>query len=179
MRLKEISMDNTKVKVTSMVKGRIGVSLPDLRFKREWPRMGTSIPIDMSILQEAIFDPGFNRMVREGVLIIDDKKARIELGLESEESESSVFVLNEMQMVKLLKVSNIGEFEATLKQMSGAQRRTLADIAIEKEIDSYDKTELIKKYCGIDVRHTIDLNRQNKEEVAVKNEQQPNKRPLI
>lgn len=168
--------NNTKVKVTSMVKGRVGVSLPELRFKREWPRMGTAIPVDMSILQEAIFDPGFSRMINDGILVIDDKEARIKLGLESGED---FMPLNEMQMIKLLKVSDIKEFEDTLKKMSGAQRRTLADIAIEKEIDSFDKTDLIKKYSGLDVRKTIELNRKNREEVPQTQEPRPARNPMI
>ena len=168
--------NNTKVKVTSMVKGRVGVSLPELRFKREWPRMGTAIPVDMSILQEAIFDPGFSRMINDGILVIDDKEARIKLGLESGEDFMS---LNEMQMIKLLKVSDIKEFEDTLKKMSGAQRRTLADIAIEKEIDSFDKTDLIKKYSGLDVRKTIELNRKDREEVPQTQEPRPARNPMI
>lgn len=168
--------NNTKVKVTSMVKGRIGVSLPELRFKREWPRMGTAIPVDMSILQEAIFDPGFSRMINDGILVIDDKEARIKLGLESGED---FMPLNEMQMIKLLKVSDIKEFEDTLKKMSGAQRRTLADIAIEKEIDSFDKTDLIKKYSGLDVRKTIELNRKDREEVPQTQEPRPARNPMI
>lgn len=168
--------NNTKVKVTSMVKGRVGVSLPELRFKREWPRMGTAIPVDMSILQEAIFDPGFSRMINDGILVIDDKEARIKLGLESGED---FMPLNEMQMIKLLKVSDIKEFEDTLKKMSGAQRRTLADIAIEKEIDSFDKTDLIKKYSGLDVRKTIELNRKDREEVPQTQEPRPARNPMI
>lgn len=171
--------NNTKVKVTSMVKGRVGVSLPELRFKREWPRMGTAVPVDMSILQEAIFDPGFSRMISDGILIIDDKKARIELGLESGEKEEEFVPLNEMQMIKLLKVSDVKEFEDTLKKMSGAQRRTLADIAIEKEIDSFDKTDLIKKYSGVDVRKTIELNRKDKEDVPQAQEPRPARNPMI
>lgn len=168
--------NNTKVKVTSMVKGRVGVSLPELRFKREWPKMGTAIPVDMSILQEAIFDPGFSRMINDGILVIDDKEARIKLGLESGED---FMPLNEMQMIKLLKVSDIKEFEDTLKKMSGAQRRTLADIAIEKEIDSFDKTDLIKKYSGLDVRKTIELNRKDREEVPQTQEPRPARNPMI
>lgn len=171
--------NNTKVKVTSMVKGRVGVSLSELRFKREWPRMGTSIPVDMSILQEAIFDPGFSRMINDGILIIDDKEARIKLGLESGEKEEEFMPLNEMQMIKLLKVSDVKEFEDTLKKMSGAQRRTLADIAIEKEIDSFDKTDLIKKYSGLDVRKTIELNRKDREDVPQAQEPRPARNPMI
>lgn len=171
--------NNKKIKVVSMVKGRVGVSLPDLRFKRDWPRMGTVIPVDMNILQEAIFDPGFSRMIKDGVLLIDDKDARIELGLESSNEDENInIVLNEMQMLKLLKVSGLDEFETTLKKMSGAQRKTLAEIAIEKEIDSYDKTELINKYSGIDVRRTIDLNRKDKEvirESVDESEKAPNR----
>ena len=128
-----------KVKVTSMVKGIVGVSLPQLRFKREWPMMGATIPIDFEILQEAIFDPGFKHMLEQGILSIDDMEAKKKLGLEPDDAKEpeNLFVLNEMQMVRLLKVAPFEEFEAALKKMSKFQLNTLANLAIDKEIADY------------------------------------------
>ena len=157
-----------KVKVTIMVKGIVGVSLPQLRFKREWPMMGATIPIDFEILQEAIFDPGFKHMLEQGVLSIDDMEAKKKLGLEPDDAKEpeNLFVLNEMQMVRLLKVAPFEEFETALKKMSKFQLNTLANLAIDKEIADYDKTDLIKKTSGIDIRKGIEIRRMEKQEVA-------------
>ena len=157
-----------KVKVTSMVKGIVGVSLPQLRFKREWPMMGATIPIDFEILQEAIFDPGFKHMLEQGVLSIDDMEAKKKLGLEPDDAKEpeNLFVLNEMQMVRLLKVAPFEAFETALKKMSKFQLNTLANLAIDKEIADYDKTDLIKKTSGIDIRKGIEIRRMEKQEVA-------------
>lgn len=48
-------------------------------------------------------------------------------------------------MVRLLKVAPFEEFEIALKKMSKFQLNTLANLAIDKEIADYDKTDLIKK----------------------------------
>lgn len=157
-----------KVKVTSMVKGIVGVSLPQLRFKREWPMMGATIPIDFEILQEAIFDPGFKHMLEQGILSIDDMEAKKKLGLEPDDAKEpeNLFVLNEMQMVRLLKVAPFEEFEIALKKMSKFQLNTLANLAIDKEIADYDKTDLIKKVSGVDIRKGIEIRRMEKQDSA-------------
>lgn len=159
--------DVRKVKIRSGVKGRVGVSLPDLRFKRVWPKMDSSIDMDYNTLEEALFDGGFARMIKDGVLVIDDKQARVDLGLESEGAERQVaqITLNEMQMVKLLKVDSFADFKVTVDKMSRAQVETLCDLAIEKNVYDFEKTDYLKSKVGIDVRRTIELNRQDKEEV--------------
>lgn len=155
-----------KVKVKSGIKGRVGVNLPDLRFKRIWPKMDSSIEVDYKILEEALFDDGFARMIKDGVLIIDDPQARISLGLESSGAERRVakVTLNEMQMLKLLKVDTFDEFKIVVDKMSRAQIETLCDLAIEKNVYDFDKTDYLKNKVGIDIRRTIELNRQDKEE---------------
>ena len=156
-------MEDNKVKVVNMTKSRVGVNLPELRFKRSWPTMGAAIPVDFKVLEEAIFDPGFSHMIKNGTLHIDDKEARIKLGLEEEGNENSApIVLNEMQIVGLLKVSSYDKFAETLHNLSNSQIRTICQIAIEKEISDYDKAELLKKYTQIDVRKAIELNRLDK-----------------
>lgn len=159
-----------KVKVTSMVKGIVGVSLPQLRFKREWPMLGATIPVDFDILQEAIFDPGFKHMLEQGILSIDDMEVKKKLGLEPEDAKEpeNLFVLNEMQMVRLLKVAPFAEFEQTIKKLSSIQLTTMANLAIDKEIIDFDKTDLIKKISGIDIRKAIEIKRLEKQEATEK-----------
>lgn len=166
MSVKEKIMENKKINVVSMVRGRVGVNLPHLRFQREWPTMGTIIPVDMDILKEAIFDPGFSNMIKSGILLIDNMEAKVALGLEPETATKpeNIITFNEQQLIKLLKVSNIEDFEETIKKMSKIQLETLSQLAISKQIMDFDKTDLIKKYSGIDVRKAIELSRQNKEE---------------
>lgn len=155
--------NNRKVTITSMVNGRVGVTLPELRFKRSWPKMGTKVPVDYSILQEAIFDDGFARMLKDGILVIEDKQALQDLGLIDSSAIAEV-ALNEMQMIKMLKVDSLESFTETFNKMSMTQKKTLADIAIEKRIEDYDKCELIRNSTGINIRRTIELDRQAKEQ---------------
>lgn len=163
--------EDRKVKIKSGVKGRVGVNLPDLRFKRIWPKMDSSIEVDYKILEEALFDDGFARMIKDGVLIIDDEKAKIDLGLITEGAERRVakITLNEMQMLKLLKVDSFDDFKTTVDKMSRAQVETLCDLAIEKNVYDFDKTDYLKGKVGIDIRRTIELNRQDKQDITQTN----------
>ena len=69
-------------------------------------------------------------------------------------------------MVRLLKVAPFEEFEAALKKMSKFQLNTLANLAIDKEIADYDKTDLIKKVSGVDIRKGIEIRRMEKQDSA-------------
>lgn len=160
-------MAERTVNVKSGIKGRVGVNLPDLRFKREWPKINAVIPMDFEVVKDALFDEGFARMIKDGILIIEDKQTRIDLGLEGSDAiqQSAKVTLNEMQMLKLLKVDPIDSFKTTVDLMSKAQIETVCDLAIEKEIYDFEKTDYLKSKIGIDVRRTIELNRQDKEDV--------------
>ena len=67
-------------------------------------------------------------------------------------------------MIKMLKVDSLESFTETFNKMSMTQKKTLADIAIEKRIEDYDKCELIRNSTGINIRRTIELDRQAKEQ---------------
>ena len=49
---------NDKIYVKSMVDCIVGIDLPDLHLKKEWPRKGTRLPINKEVLMEAFYTPG-------------------------------------------------------------------------------------------------------------------------
>ncbi|MDD4876979.1 MAG: hypothetical protein PHQ86_07640 [Dehalococcoidales bacterium] len=153
----------TKIPVKNTSNNELLISLPDIRFKRKWPA-GATFKIDLSILQEAIYDGGFMTLMNKGILFIDSKEARVELGLEEEDAkEPTIKVYTGAQILKLLKASPTDEFVAALDSMSNEQRLMVADIAIEQKTTDINKAEAIKKACGVDVVKAIQLKAQNEE----------------
>lgn len=161
--------ENKKVKITNMLNCRVGITLPDLHYKRELPKKGSFIMMPWSILQEAYYDPGFNFMIQNRIVLIDDEEALIELGLAYKDETTKKIetelksVYNDSQMLRLLKVAPLAELEDVLKNCSKAQRLDFCDFAIENNISDLQKCDLLKKYGEIDVLNTILLNRKDGE----------------
>lgn len=154
-----MNIDGRKVKVKSMVNYSVGLIIPELRFKRDFSKEGEIKSIDFETLYEGVTSLGVRTLFEEGILYIEDKQDRIDLGLEEEDSTEEKFkILNRGQILKLLKVDPISVFEDTLKEISKEQVNRIASIAIEEKFTDFEKCKLIKKYCGIDVISSVQNN---------------------
>ena len=155
-----------KVNVISTVTGTVGITLPELHFKREWPRKGTKLAISKDILREAIYDPGTEYIFKTGMLYIDDMEFKKEIGLEPEDAvePENVIVLNDKQMKRYLTVAPVRDLKEVLPKLSKEQLKNLVNYAIENELTDIDKCNALKDITGIDVLKAVILNRQNKEE---------------
>lgn len=155
-----------KVKVTSMTKGQIVISVPDLRFKREWPKKNTTLPIDKDILREAIFIPGVEYMFKQGILYIDDMDFKIELGLEPETAKEpvNIIALTDAQMKRILTVLPITELKRELEKLTSTQKKELATYAIENECVDMAKIDVLNASLNIDLLRAVQLKRQNQED---------------
>lgn len=156
-------MENKKVEVRSAVNGKLTVNLPFLRFKRTWNVRNAKYPIDYSILEEAVMDPGVMYYFQRGMLVIEDAAVREHLGLDTE--DDPLFFLNDGQMMGLLKVDTTAKFKDALDKMSGEQRVTLAQLAIENELTDLDKIDLLRQYSEVDVAAAIKRSREAKAEL--------------
>lgn len=148
---------NYKVLIKNTTNHPVMVILQDAKFQREWTA-GASLKVPFSILEEGIFDKGFRFFLEKGVLFIEDKAVRVELGLEEEDGPPIFKVLNKSQMLKLLKVDSLEDFEKTFEDLSRDQRNSIIDLALEEKIVNIDKINIIKKYTGIDLLKAIQLN---------------------
>ena len=160
-------MENKKVIVTNMVNRRVGMTLPDLHFKRTWEEKGAKKPIDLEILEQAIYDPGVEYMFRQGILAIDDMEVKKFLGLEPEDATEpeNIIILTDAQRKRYLTVAPISELKEIMKSISYEQRLEMANYAIENNLDSVDRAEVIKSFTDIDVISAIRIKRQEKEGV--------------
>lgn len=154
--------DNSKIILTSECNGSLSVNIPDLRYKREWERKGAKKPIDWATLKEAIYDPGFEYMIKEGLLVIESKEALIELGfLEEGQEESKVIAapLSEAKLKRMSTVMPLSDFKLEIKNLSYEQLQALADYMIANSCADIAKAEIIKDIIGVDIMKSIQLNR--------------------
>ena len=154
-----------KIRVISMHQGPVSVNIPDLRFKREWPNKGSSIPIERETLEEMMYDSGFKYMIDTGMLYIEDLEVKKELGLEPEDATEpvNIIVLSDNDMKRMMTAMPQFEFDAKLKTLNYEQMLALADFAIKNELGDFGKCDAIKKACGKDILTAIKLNREDKE----------------
>lgn len=157
---------NDKVIVKSMSTGRIVIDLPDLRFKREWPKKYSKVSVDAEVLKEALYDPGVEYMINNGLLFIEDMDFKKEVGLEPEDAKEPVNIvpLDEKLMQRILKFMPLSQVGEELKKLNVEQRRMLVTYAIENEMISMDRVDIIKEICGVDLLKAISLKKANEEE---------------
>lgn len=156
-------MIDKKVMVKNETNSRLGINLPDIQLKRIWEKKGAIKPIPFDTLQQALYSPGVEYMFKQGMLSIEDRQVRIDLGLEEEDS-TTVVVLSDEQKRRYLSNLPMREFKEELGKLQYEQINSLVDYAIQEELTNMDKCEYLKKVTGIDIIRAIQLNRQAQEE---------------
>ena len=156
---------NERVIVTSMVNGTVGITMPNSRIKKVWPKKGTKLPIEKDMLREAIYEPGVEYMFKKGILYIEDMDFKIELGLEAEGTKvpTEVIPVDEKYLKRVLKLMPLSEMKAAIGKMSDNQKKELLDFAVEQNDIQLDRLNVLKELTGIDVLKVIELKRQKEE----------------
>lgn len=154
------------VKIKNESNGRVVINLPDLRLKRTWEKKNVTRLIPFEDLEQAIYDPGLEYMLKEGILSIEDMEVKVALGLEPEGAvePQNIIILTDDQKKRFLTVLPMQEFRAEVAKLPYEQINNLVDYAIENEITNLDKCDYLKEKTGIDIIRAIQLNRQAKEE---------------
>lgn len=158
-------MEN-KICVVSTVNGNIGITVPQLNFRKDWARKGAKVLIPKEILEEALYDPGVEYMFNNGMLYIEDLEVKKSLGLEPEDAKEpeNIIVLNDKQMKRYLTVAPKRELRAVLEKLSHEQRKNLVDFAIENNITDMEVSEILEKATGINILSAIILKKKQEEE---------------
>lgn len=153
---------NEKIRVINKSRGSVVVSLASRSFRREWPTKNAVVLVPYEVLEEAIYDPGFMNMIRQGILKIDNLQACKDLGLEPENAVAPVnYKIFETDELKALLITGtISQFESALQNMADTQKKEIGDLAIELQVRDGAKMDLIQKYCGVNVDQGIRLARE-------------------
>lgn len=141
------------ITIKSTVKAQVSVNVPSLNLRRFWPKKGAIQRIPFDILEQAIYEPGVEQMFKSGILYIDDMETKIKLGLEEPEATEpqNIIVLSDADKEKLLTGTALKDFREKVEKLPFEQVRELAYFAIEKKITDFQRCEIIKKACGVDV----------------------------
>lgn len=155
-----------KVKVISMVDGRIGVNSAELRYSRQWLQKGSTVQIEKNILEELMYDTGFRYMIETGMLYIEDLQTKKDLGLEPEDATEPVNIkpLTDKEMRQYMVSMPFATFKEKIAELKYEQIQNIADFAIKNRLADFDKALHIKKICGKDIIRAIQLNDLDKEE---------------
>ena len=158
-------MDN-KVMVENLTSRRVVLRIPEVNLKAVFEKKGVKRPINIEVLQQALYDSGVEYMFTQGILGIDNMEQKKFLGLEPEDATApqNIIILTENQKTRLLTVAPLRDLKETLETLPYEQIRELASFAIEHEYTNIDKCDLLKKYTQIDIIKAVQLNRQNKED---------------
>ena len=159
-------MENKKIAIINQSNSRVGINIPDLRFKRVWEKKNAKILVDMDVLREIIYDAGVSYMFEQGILFIEDMDAKIELGLEPESAKAPVNIIriDDAMLKRALGPMIIGDFKKFFEPLTDEQKHQVAEYAIEHECTDFNKAEIIQQATGINVISAIQLNRADKEE---------------
>ena len=149
---------NKKVMVKNNSSSTVVLCVPDLGFSRIFEKKGATKPIPFEVLSQGMYNDGVEKLFKYGLLSIEDKEARIELGLEED-----IVTLSDSQMKRLLTIAPLHDLKETCKTLKSQQILDLVYFAIGNEIGDFEKTEYLKKLTNIDIVQAIRLNRAAKE----------------
>lgn len=162
-------MASKMIDVMSTVNAQVVIRVPNLNFKRTWPKKGSVIKVPEEILDQAFYEPGIEYLFRNGILYIDDMEKKVYYGLEEEGTTepTNVILLDEAETERLLFKVSKEEFKEELDKLSKDQVTELAFSAVEHECTDYDKNMLLQKRTGINVFRSV---AEKKEEANKANE---------
>ena len=150
-------MKDNMVMVTSASDSTLVVFLPHLNLNRTWVKRGVKYPIDRDLLEQAYYDPAVEYLIKEGLLVVEDKQFLYDVGIITEmEQESPIKTLDEKEIRSLIKYKPVSELEGSLKNLSRTQLEEIGEFAIEhyKEF-SNDRLAILSKATGKDLLTAI------------------------
>ena len=125
------------------------ITVPEINFRREMTP-GRSIKVPKETYDDLSFDAGFESLVRGHYIKIS--------GLEEDEVVENIgTVIESSEIARMLDERNITSFAKFIPQATQAEKETTVKFAIEKHVSDPAFNALIKKYCGVDVIHAIDV----------------------
>lgn len=154
------------VVLKNMINGNVSVKKPQYGVNRTWTRMGQPMAIPFDLVEQLLWDTGFNNMIRSGILYIENMQDKIDLGLEPEGAvePENIIVLSQDQIKALWTVKTLAEFKEEIKKLPMTQIDAITEYAVANKIVKTDKAEFLKEYAQKDVLKAI-VRKQESEEI--------------
>lgn len=133
-------MSERKVKVESVVKYALVLSVPEYRFSRTFNKENQVTLIPFEVMEEGLQKLGFKKFFTDGILRVVEKQDRIDLDLESEdeiEEENITPSLDTKQLIALLKSGDKKKIAETLDKCSASTIERAIQTIINAKITDY------------------------------------------
>lgn len=158
-------MSQRMVTVKSGTRGTVSVVYPQYGLNRRWNKMGQPMQIPFDLLQQCLWENGFDRMIRSGVLYIDNMQDKIDLGLEPADATTpvNIIVFTEKDMEMLLKNIPFDVFKERVLAAPKLQVDNLIDYAIEHELVDMAKVDFLKELTKRDILKAITSKKEDAE----------------
>ena len=129
------------------------------------------IPVEKEKLMEMQYDSGFDYMLRQGILYIEDMAIKKELGLEPDDAvaPTNVLVFNTAESMDNILKQPLWRFKQEIGKYSIDQCKNLADYMLENKLFDYEKCQIVKEITGIDVMKTYEFNKASEVESGKSN----------
>lgn len=131
-----------KIRVRSLVSGRVVLYAPDANIKRALPRKGAMTAFTAEQFEQLSYTNGFRYMVDHAIVEV--------IGVENEDKEmlglnTDVVILDDPERKRLLSSAPLKELEEVVKRLSFEQANELARYALEKNMIDLRRAEIIKR----------------------------------
>ena len=149
-------MENNTIFVRSASDSTIVVNVPHIPLHRVWQKKGAKYPFDRNVLLQAFYDPSVEALFRQGLLMTDDEKFLVEVGLKEEGEPNPVIELTDTLKTRLIKAMPVAEVENELKKLTRSQIEELVDYAIlHYQNLAMDRVDLFTRVSGKNVMEAI------------------------
>lgn len=153
------------IKVRSASDATVVVNSPDTMMKKTWTKRNSFHLVPRDTLLQTYYNSCLEKLVRRGVLIIEDKQFLTEIGLLEGEETSAVYELTEAIMKKCISTMPLWELEQTLGKLSEHQISDLTTYAILHYADlKMDRIELLSKASHKNILKAIELHKASQED---------------
>lgn len=146
------------IKVRSASDSTVVVSSPSTMMNKTWNKRNSFHLIPRDILMQTYYNSCLEKLVRKGILVIEDKQFLIEIGLMEDEQTSVVFELSEAILKKCISTMPLWELEQTIGKLSEHQINDLTTYAIQHYADlKMDRIEMLGKASHKNILKAIEL----------------------
>lgn len=157
---------NTHIYLVNTINSQVVINVPSMSFYRLWEKKGARKAIKFDILEQIIYDPSVEYLLKQGILYIEDMAVKKALFLEPEDAEEPVNItlLTEKEQERLLKEAGMKEFREKVETLTSEQQESLVHYAINNEIIDLAKSDFLKTITNRDIVKAIQLNREESKE---------------
>lgn len=156
------------VKLRNTLNKRVGVRFPEFNINRTWETKGQIIPIPFEVVEQLLWNKGFENMIKRGILYIEDMQDKIDLGLEEEGTDkpTNIVVLTDGEIDIMIKKQPYEKFVEKVSNLNTTQVDNIINYMINNEVVDVQKCAYLKSLTGTDILKIISMRRDADEAAA-------------